>query len=237
MRVRIDDYKRCYTPYDVAKKICFWAKPVKDKYGIEEEPQWVHDFGEWLAHGSIEPEDQVGERKKLFGKERPITWFYKLLLWFQRGERRIEVRIDPWDSYSADHTLGLIILPVLKDLKEHTKGAPYVDDDDVPDELKSTAVKPKENEWDTDDNHFKRWDWVLDQMIWSFENVVDDDWEMQFHTGEIDMQFEKQEDGNYLMVRGEKDTSHYDADGAKAYAERIDNGLRLFGKYYRNLWS
>jgi hypothetical protein len=39
------------------------------------------------------------------------------------------------------------------------------------------------------------------------------------------------------MKRGTNDTSFYDFEGAKAYNAKIDNGLRLFGKYYRSLWS
>jgi hypothetical protein len=239
MRVKIGKYKNFFGPYQLAEKLCFWAKPVKDEYGFKDNPDWVHDFGEWLAHGSIEPEDQVGDRKKMFGDERPVTWIYKFLLWIDRlkGERKIKIHIDKWDTWDMNSTLALIILPMLKQLKESKHGAPFVDDEDVPDELKRTSAPAKENEWDTDDNHFKRWDWVLDQMIWAFENIVDQEWESQFHTGVYDTYFEKQADGNYLMGKGDQDTSHFDAEGYKAYDARISNGTRLFGKYYRNLWD
>ena len=52
-----------------------------------------------------------------------------------------------------DHTLAMIIVPMLKQLKETKHGAPFVDDEDVPEELKSTSAPAKENDWDTDDNH------------------------------------------------------------------------------------
>jgi hypothetical protein len=68
--------------------------------------------------------------------------------------------------------------------KKH--GAPFVDDEDVPDHLKSTAAPAKENEWDTDANHFARWDWVLDEMIFAFECKTDDSWEEAFRSGEHD---------------------------------------------------
>jgi hypothetical protein len=41
-------------------------------------------------------------------------------------------------------------------------------------------AQPKENEWDTDSLHFMRWDWILDEMIWAFEQKVSDDAESQF---------------------------------------------------------
>ena len=68
------------------------------------------------------------------------------------------VKIDRWDTWSMDYTLSHIIVPMLKQLKETKHGAPFTDDEDAPEELKSTSAPPKENDWDTDENHFKRWD-------------------------------------------------------------------------------
>jgi hypothetical protein len=90
------------------------------------------------------------------------------------------VRIDRWDTWSMDSTLAAIVLPMLRQLQDTKHGAPHVDDEDVPEVLRSTAAEPKENEWDTDSNHFLRWDWVLDEMIWAFEQKVADDAEGQF---------------------------------------------------------
>ena len=75
------------------------------------------------------------------------------------------VKIDEWDMWSMDHTLSHIIVPMLKQLQETKHGAPFVDDEDVPVELRSTSAPAKEDDYDTDDNHFKRWDWVLNEMI------------------------------------------------------------------------
>jgi hypothetical protein len=73
-----------------------------------------------------------------------------------------------------DTTLAHIILPMLKQLNKVKHGAPNVDDEDVPEELKSTSAPPKEDVWDTDANHFKRWDWVMNEMIWAFEYKLKD---------------------------------------------------------------
>ncbi len=91
-------------------------------------------------------------------------------------EQKISVKIDPWDTWSMDVTLAHIILPMLKQLKETKQGAPYVDDEDVPEHLRKSAAPPTENEWDTDDNHFKRWDYVLDEMIFAFESKQNCTW-------------------------------------------------------------
>jgi hypothetical protein len=154
-----------------------------------------------------------------------------------QGERVIKIQIDPWDTWSVDHTLSMIILPMLKQLKDTTHGAPFVDDEDVPDELKSTSAPAKENDWDTDDNHFKRWDYALDEMIWAFEKLVDDDWEHEFYSGNHETLTVKREDGLYEMIKGENDTFTIDHEGMKKVNDRIQNGLRLFAKHYRGLWD
>ena len=150
------------------------------------------------------------------------------------------VKIDKYDTWGMDSTLALIILPMLQQLQATKHGAPHVDDKDVPKELRSTNAGPKENEWDTDDLWFKRWDWVMEQMIWSFEQLQpENDWEEQFHTGVSDIQFKKLDDGsgNSEMVRGPNDTRKWDKTGHIAYQKRISNGLVLFGKYYQGLWD
>ena len=76
--------------------------------------------------------------------------------------------IHKWDTWNMDHTLSYIIVPMLVQLQETKHGAPNTDDEDVPEKLRSTSAPPKENDWDTDDNHFRRWDWIINEMIWAF---------------------------------------------------------------------
>jgi len=155
------------------------------------------------------------------------------------------VKIDYYDTWSMDHTLAHMILPMLRQLKATKHGAPCVDDEDVPEGigLRSTEAGPKENEYDTDDNHFRRWDWVLDEMIFAFECKMDDSWEDAFREGEIDWKSvpcawdEKGKPTMYQMEDGPKNTYKCDYDGMKVVQKRISNGFRLFGRYYENLWD
>lgn len=245
MKVKIGKYKSYFGPYQLAEKICFWAKPVKDEHGFPDRPDWVHKFGEFLAHGSIAPEREVGEEFD-FGDDRPETWLYKLLLWIdKRKKRRIYVHIDRWDTWNMETTLGYIVRPMLKQLIKTKHGAPWVDDEDVPEELRSTSAREltqeEKDNGHTDDNHFKRWDWVMNEMIFAFESLdggENQDWEDQFTTGIYDFRFKKiSEDGTSQMVHGPNHTAETDWDGRKAYAERVQNGFRLFGKYYQHLWD
>ena len=238
MKIYIGPYKNWVGPYQLAEKILFWMDKEKDER--------VHNFGEWLAHGSVEPEPEFRTGMDILSrKKRPNTLLYRFLLWIEsRRKRKIKIRIDSYDTWGMDTTLSMIILPMLKQLQETKHGAPFVDDNDVPEHLRSTAAEPKENEWDTDSNHFLRWDWVMDELIWTFTQLhPDTDWEDQYRSGKYDLHSvpcEWDEDGKptlYQMKDGPNHTAKTDYDGMKVHQERINNGLRLFGRYYQGLWD
>ena len=141
------------------------------------------------------------------------------------------VKIDRYDTWSMDHTLADIILPMLRQLKATKHGAPHTDDEDVPEYLRSYMAQPKEHEWDIDELHFMRWDWILAEMIWAFEQKVDDDADSKFFDhSEVDRTKNPWDSDSYKQVK-------YDREGHDAWQERMQNGFRLFGKYYCNLWD
>ena len=246
MKVYINKYKDHWiSPYTILDYVFFWT-------------DWSKCSRTWSLKDSLEDESQSLQGAKSRYIERPDwtdAWADKLMpisqaiqwVW-DKVDRKIDyVKIDRWDTWSMDHTLGLIALPMLKQLKATKHGAPFVDDEDVPDELKSTSAPPKQNEYDTDDNHFKRWDWVMDEMIFAFEHEIDESWQDAYRSGEIDMlwvpvdakgnEVPKGEHKYYQMKDGPNNTYKCDYDGIQKVEARIQNGFRLFGKYYRGLWD
>jgi hypothetical protein len=149
-------------------------------------------------------------------------------------ERKIKIRIDRYDTWGMDYTLALIILPMLKQLKETKHGSPMVDPADVPEHLRPD---PERIKWDDDNTVHKRWEWVLDEMIWAFDQLVYEDSDCQFYSGEHDIYWENREDGLSEMKEGPKDTFKIDREGLDAFNKRIERGTILFGKYFRNLWD
>lgn len=143
-----------------------------------------------------------------------------------RKQRKISIRIDHYDVWSADHTLAMVIAPTLRELKNRKHGSPFVEDEDVPENLRSNRGV-KENEWDTDSLFHDRWKWVLDEMIWAFEQAAGDDYNTdQFHSYVDDP----------TARFGIRQTRN-DAEGREAHYLRIKNGMRLFAKYYMGLWD
>jgi hypothetical protein len=145
------------------------------------------------------------------------------------------VKIDKWDTWSMDSTLTPIILPMLKQLKATKHGAPYVDNEDVPANLRDK--RRKKNTGDTDTNWFKRYDYVMDEMIWAFTELNKEDWADQFWSGKADHVWVDLPNGNVQMKKGPKHTLKFDKKGHDKHWARIQNGLRLFGKYYTSLWD
>ena len=151
-------------------------------------------------------------------------------LWLDRRTQKVKVHIDKWDTWSMDSTLAPIILPMLVQLKATKHGAPNVDNADVPKELRMSKKDMTQfaKDGSTDDKFFKRWDWILDEMIWAFEQKNRDHWEEDYYGPYIES-----EDGKVLSGRFE----WTDDEGRQKHQERMSNGFSLFGKYFESLWN
>jgi hypothetical protein len=206
MKIEIGPYVNWIGPYQIAEKILFWIPKYDDNHleyskGYD---KYVYPLGEFLS-----------------GKEKH-SLLTKLCNWIHsKQERKVKIHIDPYDTWNMDHTLALIILPMLKQLQEKRHGSPMVNSEDVPENLQASTHQHYDDQkcfdWyidaPVDDLVHVRWEWVMNEMIWTFEQLVDKDNDLKF--------FEKGFDSVEY-------TQHH---------ARIDNGLRLFGKYYQGLWD
>ena len=220
MKVILSNYRNHWiSPYIILKKICFWEKDEDRIYNLNDDPNNPYD--KWV--NLLDPICQ--------GIQKVLDFVHP---------RFNYVKLDQWDTWSMDHTLAYIIHPMLLQLKETKHGAPYTDDKDVPKELKSTSAPPKENEWDTDEFHFQRWDYILDEMIWAFEQELKDDDENQFFDHSA---YDKPDGSKSNHKEWFDDMSKAQSKlkvnwkGLKEHQKRKANGFRLFGRYYSHLWD
>ncbi len=124
-----------------------------------------------------------------------------------KKERRLSIRIDPFDTWSMDVTLAEIILPMLIQLKATQHGYPNdFYEGDIEKNIPPGEIGGGPEAWAA----------VLDKMIWSFQEIVDDNY------------MEKLRDDGYGREWYEK---------VQAHDEKIQEGLNLFGKFYRALWD
>jgi hypothetical protein len=216
MKIYKSNYRNHWiSPYTVLEKALWW-KPWKH---IEYDEPWVQ---RWVDR--IEPISKA--------VRKVLDWVHPQINY---------VKIDRYDTWNMDSTLAPIILPMLVQLQQTKHGSPFVDDEDVPEHfgLRSTQAPPKADEWDVDGNHHLRWDWVLDEMIWAFEQLQPDcDWERLYETGHCDFVWEKVAGSDVSeMKHGPNHTLEINLEGRKLHEERIQRGTTLFGKYYRALWD
>ena len=209
MKVFTSKYRNHWvSPYRILTAVCFWEKDEDRIYNLKDDP--TNPYEPWVK--VLEPFCLVWQR------------FLDLV------HPRIEyVKLDRWDTWSFDHTLADIILPGLKQLKETKQGAPWTDDEDVPEYLHSTMAQPKEYEWDTDSLHFQRWDWILSEMIWAFEQKVDDTAEDKF--------FDRTPSNGLDPWDPEYVGPEWDKENYMKWHDRKANGFRLFGRYFESLWD
>ena len=191
MKIYISNYRNHWlSPYTVLERIFFWCDWAREDGPLY--PEWVERWAD-----------------KLDPLSKALQWF------LDRVHPRIQyVRIDPYDTWSMDATLAIIILPMLEELKRQNHGSPLVDPVDCPEEL-YPAEEAGANNGYTDNTLHERWAWVLDEIIWTFQQLhPDSEWDTKFHTDK-----------------------GFDQEGYRAVEERISNGLRLFGRYYRGMWD
>jgi hypothetical protein len=224
MKIYKSNYRSHWiSPYTMLDYMFFWTawskcsrnRGIVEDADFVDHPAWVERATAWINPIS-----------------RGIQWILNLV----HPQINI-VRIDRYDTWSMDHSLSDIILPMLKQLQATKHGAPFTDDSDVPRYLQSHMAQPKEYEWDTDSLHFMRWDWIIAEMIWAFEQKVADDAESQFFDHST---YEK----NNVPIKewladleNRVNKTKYDEVGHRAWQDRKANGFRLFGKYFEALWD
>jgi hypothetical protein len=152
----------------------------------------------------------------------------------KNGYQKISVEIERHDTWNMAYTLAYIIYPMLLKLKEEKQGIPnefanaggekYLDQ-------MSFDFYEESHDWAFEEK-CKQWDIVLDKMIWSFEQLLDDDWESKYHHGKHETEW-IQCDDQTLNPGGH----WYDHDGHLLHISRMQEGFELFGKYFQNLWD
>lgn len=154
----------------------------------------------------------------------------------KKGDRKVKIHIDKWDTWSMDHTLAMIALPMLEQLKETNHGSAMVDLKDVPPELRYTSYGDWDSqqcfdfyhEDDKDDMLHERWNWVMDEMIFAMRAIAKDDDSQFFDHSAVNLKDSFEDQLKSIKC---------DYEALNAYHDRVQNGCRLFGLYFQSLWD
>ena len=174
----------------------------------------------------------------------------KITRYNSKSGQKIDIRIDPWDTYSMDSTLAHVILPMLLQLRATKHGVPheFADVGGGDQGYQESFDFYKESHNESFEDGCLRWEECLNKMIWSFQQLVEENYADRYHHGTMDMDWEptdkqtfnpitnKMED-TFKMVDRNPTEHWYDVDGSNLHHERMQEGLELFGKHYRSLWD
>lgn len=150
MKAKIGPYINYVGPQQIAQAILFW---VKEDY---ENDTLVDKFADFLM-----------------GKEPNYSLLDRFCQWIhERRKRTVKVQLDSWDTWSMDHTLAPIILPMLIQLKATKQGSALIADEDLPVSVRDKIMAECMGDEDDPDGTHRRWDYVLDSMIYSFDYLV-----------------------------------------------------------------
>lgn len=167
-----------------------------------------------------------------------------------RTNRKVDIQIDKFDTWSMDHTIAMIIYPMLLQLKATKHGVPSefctVGGEDYAQQ--DSFEFYKESHDDAWKEGAKRWDDVLDKMIWAFGQLAYEDYDHQYHHGDAKYDWvitnqtfpnpiSGKMEATYQMVDKNPDEHWYDSIGHRLHEDRIQEGIDLFGKHFRNLWD
>lgn len=166
------------------------------------------------------------------------------------GSKKTDIEIESHDTWNLDTTLATIIYPALIQLKNTKHGVPneFADVGGANHDAQSSFDFYTDSHNESFNEGLKRWDEVLDKMIWSFEQLAFRDYDDQYHHGKSDYSWilsnkkyhnpiTNKVEATYQMVDKDPTSHYYDHEGHTAHEDRIQEGLELFGKYYRSLWD
>lgn len=158
----------------------------------------------------------------------------------KKGERRVDIQIDHFDTWNLDHTLSLLIYPTLIQLKEIKHGVPSefaeVGGEDWHSQQSFEFYAETSSE--CFDLGVARWNQTLDKMIWSFQQLCIDDYDSKYHHGEINIDWVAIPGSNLSEMVDRNPNEHwYDHVGHALHEARIQEGLDLFSKHFRSLWD
>jgi hypothetical protein len=144
----------------------------------------------------------------------PYGWriyyrYYDVKRWFISTYQKIRYGVSDQECWSLDCTITRFILPRLKHFKKINVHSHPAD------------LTPE------------KWEEILDEMIWTFEYLDNDDKFNQFPQSCMNHAF-----GNdrTKSVQEQIDWEKY-LDKYKELDKRKDEGLMLFAKYYQHLWD
>lgn len=154
-------------------------------------------------------------------------------------ERIVDIQIDDYDTWNLDHTLALIILPLLEKFKGDMERDMFYPSNINEEVNHSTEVQSISDDEEKANEGYKQWLSIIDEMIYAMKGVIDDP---DFFIDYDSISHEEAKEKGYDLIDvedlGLDITPFYvDREAQRIHDNRVREGLELFGKYFQHLWT
>jgi hypothetical protein len=181
----------------------------------------------------------IGEDKisqfELWFRLKPSWWFRDIKYWLRKKRQKWTTGFPHEEFWNFKHTCGKFVVPRLKHMKENLHGYPSCL---ISDEKWEEICAGKEVVDGVDirqDHGMKEWNRILDKIIWSFENH--DDTPMPAKPENYDPRCNMIKYGDGSTEYEHLDDRPWDWTECEAHDKKVQEGLELFAKHYKDLWS
>lgn len=168
---------------------------------------------------------------------KPRWWWNDFSFWVKNKYQKLRYGYSHYDAWDFKSRHAEWCVPRLKHLRDNHIGYPVqMEDEEYLGDTQSVA--PEKGNWESE-KHFdecsKKWEDILNKMIWSFEHL--DDHIEPIYPDDYDKRQKKftYEDGSVAYEA--LDDRKPDYTPIEEHEKRVQEGLDLFAKYYQNLWD
>ena len=189
-------------------------------------------------------EDKIS-RLELWFRLKPYWWFRDVKYWLRKKRQKWTTGFPHEESWDFKSALASWALPRLKYMKDNLHGYPTCL---IPEEKweEISAGKEIENHgyigrdidegWNIREEYgMKEWNKILDKIIWSFENHDNEPMPTEPENYDSRCNMIKYDDGSTEYEH--LDDRPWDWTECEAHDKKVQEGLDLFAKHYKDLWA
>jgi len=184
--------------------------------------------------------DDFDDRKpswlKLWFQLKPCWWFHDITYWLRKKRQKWTTGFPHEESWDFKSALANWALPRLKHMKDNLHGYPScLIPEEKWEEISAGKEIVDEGRNIREEHGMKEWNKILDKIIWSFENHDNEPMPTEPENYDPRCNMIKYDDGSTEYEH--LDDRPWDWTECEAHDKKVQEGLDLFAKYYKDLWS
>ena len=184
--------------------------------------------------------DDFDDRKpswlKLWFRLKPCWWFHDITYWLRKKRQKWTTGFPHEESWDFKSALANWALPRLKHMKDNLHGYPScLIPEEKWEEISAGKEIVDEGRNIREEHGMKEWNKILDKIIWSFENHDNEPMPTEPENYDPRCNMIKYDDGSTEYE--DLDDRPWDWTECEAHDKKVQEGLDLFAKYYKDLWA